>query len=180
MFNHTFLFSNYLFITVITYANVHLVVNVEVKWRTPPPGQQVKDLVVLNFQPKVTVSFSQLVCQRWYTRKRHLRNQDTNRDAAGFLQPERAARPAGSSKAWQSTGREKRTHTAAPGPLHVHRDHPAASMLASAARSSTTLPLRPGTLKCFSTCLSCRIQTDNWSPAPRNVRGKCVVYLYRK
>lgn len=116
------------------------------------------------------------------TRYRLLRNLDTSRNAAGFLQPERAARPAGSSKPWQPTGREECTTAAAFGPLHVLRDHPAAGMHAPAARSSTTIPVRPGTLKCSSTYLSCRVQADNWSLAPRNVRGKCfvLVILYIK
>lgn len=103
------------------------------------------------------------------TRCRLLRNQDSSRDAAGFVQPERAARPAGSSGPRQSAGREERSPATATGPLHVLRHHPTARMHAQATGGSAALPVRTGTLKRSSTCLSRRRQADNWSPAPRNV-----------
>lgn len=103
------------------------------------------------------------------TRWRFPRNQDSSRDAAGFVQPECAARSAGSSGPRQSPGREERASAAATGPLHVLRHHPAAGMHAPAARSALPLPVRTGTLKRTSTYISCRVQGDNWSPAPRNV-----------
>lgn len=131
---------------------------------TPPRGQQVKALFVLNCQPKLR---SQIQSLR-LTPYRLLRDQDTTRrDAAGFVQPERAARPA---------DREERAAAAATGSIHVLRHHPASGMHAPATGSATTLPIWTGAVKRSPTYFSCRGQADNWSHASRNVWGKQLVW----
>lgn len=106
---------------------------------------------------------------------RLLRDYESTSDAAGFVAPECAARPAGSRGLRQPAGREERASSAAPGPVDVLRHHPAASMHAPAAGSSTALPVRTGTLKRSSAYLSSTGQTDNRPPASRNVHGKRFV-----
>lgn len=122
-----------------------------------PPITKVKDLLILKLHSKLVV------------RSRCSRSQETSRDAAGFVQPVCAARPAGSCDTRRSAGRTVRAAAAAPGALHVVRHHPATCMSAPAARGASALPVWTGTLQRPPAYLSCRVQADNWSPAPRNV-----------
>lgn len=137
---------------------------------TPPLWPTGQRPVCFKSSPKPHSRVQLLCLPRW----RLLRNKDTSHDAAGFVQPERTARPAGSSDPRQSIGRKERDPAAATGPLHVFRHHPAAGMHAPATRSSTALPVRTRTLKRSSTYLSCRVQANNWSPASRNVWGNAL------
>lgn len=138
-----------------------------------PPGQRP---VCFKSSPCHTLRFSLTVSHKWPHRAQASQYQVISHDAAGIVQPGRPARPADISGPRRSAGREERASAAAPGPLHVLRHYTAAGMHAATTGGASSLPVRTGTVERSSTHLSCRVQTNNWSPAPRNVWGKCFLF----